>query len=419
MSEAASFLFDRSIFTVNLLIICVLFLIPLEKRRRFPLRLAAGAALCIALSLLFPHTNLKYIVELSAAGAFVYSVCAVSPQDAAYCAVCAYATQHFAHALYLFLFRADRGAPQLSLPYLLCCAGPYVLFYFLFARKLPENGHYHVDIKFSLVSTALVLVFALWLSDVAGSYFALDSSPLYYVCKAYAMLCCFFVLWVQVAHRQKLRIQREFDLQQQLWSKQKAQYELSRTNIDLINRKCHDLKHQVAALRTVVPDDEREKYLAEIENSIQIYDSTIETGSEVLDTVLTEKSLYCEQHRISMTCVADGSKLGFLDAVDVYTIFGNALDNAIESVSAVDDPARRLISVSVWSRSDLLLIQFENYYEGALSFRDGVPVTTKEDTDYHGFGLKSIRYAVEKYDGCMGIYPDNQLFLLRISIPIP
>ena len=67
MSEAASFLFDRSIFTVNLLIICVLFLIPLEKRRRFPLRLAAGAALCIALSLLFPHTNLKYIVELAAA----------------------------------------------------------------------------------------------------------------------------------------------------------------------------------------------------------------------------------------------------------------------------------------------------------------------------------------------------------------
>ena len=124
MSEAASFLFDRSIFTVNLLIICVLFLIPLEKRRRFPLRLAAGAALCIALSLLFPHTNLKYIVELAAAGAFVYSVCAVSPQDAAYCAVCAYATQHFAHALYLFLFRADRAPPSSRSPISCAARGP-------------------------------------------------------------------------------------------------------------------------------------------------------------------------------------------------------------------------------------------------------------------------------------------------------
>ena len=169
----------------------------------------------------------------------------------------------------------------------------------------------------------------------------------------------------------------------------------------------------------MIPEREKEDYLDEIERSIQIYDSTIETGNEVLDTVLTEKSLYCEQHQITMTCVADGSKLGFLDGVDVYAIFGNALDNAIESVSKVPEPEKRLIAVSVWSRSDLLLIQVENYFEGTLAFEDGLPVTSKEDKDYHGFGIKSIRYAVEKYDGCMGIYPENNLFLLRISIPIP
>ena len=109
----------------------------------------------------------------------------------------------------------------------------------------------------------------------------------------------------------------------------------------------------------MIPEREREDYLDEIERSIQIYDSTItiETGNEVLDTVLTEKSLYCEQHQITMTCVADGSKLGFLDGVDVYAIFGNALDNAIESVSKVPEPEKRLIAVSVWSRSGLLLIQ--------------------------------------------------------------
>ena len=169
----------------------------------------------------------------------------------------------------------------------------------------------------------------------------------------------------------------------------------------------------------MIPEREKEDYLDEIERSIQIYDSTIETGNEVLDTVLTEKSLYCEQHQITMTCVADGSKLGFLDGVDVYAIFGNALDNAIESVSKVPEPEKRLIAVSVWSRSGLLLIQVENYFEGTLAFEDGLPVTSKEDKDYHGFGTKSIRYAVEKYDGCMGIYPENNLFLLRISIPIP
>lgn len=411
---------DRSIFTINILLLSSLMMIPLEKRRHFWPRAVLGAAACLAFSLVFPHSVVKYVVELMAVGlAFVFFSCAISLPDAAYCMVCAYAVQHFASALYMLLLRTGRGAPTFSLVYLVCCGVPYVLFYFFFARKMPEGGHYHVDIKFSLVSTGLVLITALWLSEVAGDIFNRDGSPLYYVCKAYAMLCCFFVLWVQAAQKQKLKAQQELSLQQQLWKQQRAQYELSRKNIEVINRKCHDLKHQVSALRGVIPEREKEDYLDEIERSIQIYDSTIETGNEVLDTVLTEKSLYCEQHQITMTCVADGSKLGFLDGVDVYTIFCNALDNAIESVSKVSEPEKRLIAVSVWSRSDLLLIQFENYFEGTLAFEDGLPVTSKEDKDYHGFGIKSIRYTVEKYDGCMGIYPENSLFLLRISIPIP
>ena len=411
---------DRSVFTINILLLSALMMIPLEKRRHFWPRAVLGAAACLAFSLVFPHSVVKYVVELLAVGlAFLFFSCAISLPDAAYCMVCAYAVQHFASALYMLVLRSGRGAPAFSLVYLVCCGVPYALFYFFFARKMPEGGHYHVDIKFSLISTALVLITALWLSEVAGDIFNQDGSPLYYVCKAYAMLCCFFVLWVQVAQKQKLKAQQALSLQQQLWKQQRAQYELSRKNIEVINRKCHDLKHQVSALRSVIPEREKEDYLDEIERSIQIYDSTIETGNEVLDTVLTEKSLYCEQHQITMTCVADGSKLGFLDGVDVYAIFGNALDNAIESVSKVPEPEKRLIAVSVWSRSDLLLIQVENYFEGTLAFEDGLPVTSKEDKDYHGFGIKSIRYAVEKYDGCMGIYPENNLFLLRISIPIP
>lgn len=411
---------DRSIFTANILLLSALMMIPLEKRRHFWPRAVLGAAACLAFSLVFPHSVVKYVVELLAVGlAFVFFSCAISLPDAAYCMVCAYAVQHFASALYMLVLRSGRGAPAFSLVYLVCCGVPYALFYFFFARKMPEGGHYHVDIKFSLISTALVLITALWLSEVAGDIFNRDGSPLYYVCKAYAMLCCFFVLWVQVAQKQKLKAQQALSLQQQIWKQQRARYELSRKNIEVINRKCHDLKHQVSALRSVIPEREKENYLDEIERSIQIYDSTIETGSEVLDTVLTEKSLYCEQHQITMTCVADGSKLGFLDGVDVYTIFCNALDNAIESVSRVSDPEKRLIAVSVWSRSDLLLIQFENYFEGSLTFEDGLPVTSKEDQDYHGFGIKSIQYAVEKYDGCMGVCPEGRLFLLRISIPIP
>lgn len=418
MADPLAFLLDRGLFMINLLVICSLYLIPLEKREQFPLRILAGLLGCFAFSILLPHSPLKYVLEMLAAGGYVWFSCSVTPQDAVYCALCAYVTQHFAHAADLVLFREGTGV-NISPGYLICCIVTYVLCYWFFARKLPENGHYNVDIKRSLFSMALILVFAVLLSSAASNCYKQDGSMLYYVTKGYAMLCCIYALWTQVAQKEKVQIEKELSLQKQLWSEKKSQYELTQAHIDLINCKCHDLKHQIAALRATIPPDERDAYLDQIEHSIQIYDASIETGSEVLDTVLTEKSLFCERHQINMTCVADGSKLDFLDAVDVYTIFGNALDNAIESVSKVKDPERRVIAVSVWTRSDLLLIQFENYFEGDIRMEDGLPVTSKEDTVHHGFGVKSIRYAVERYDGCMGIYPEDNLFLLRISIPLP
>ena len=117
-----------------------------------------------------------------------------------------------------------------------------------------------------------------------------------------------------------------------LWRQQKEHYRIAKENIDIINRKCHDLKHQIAALRDMCTKEEREKYIEEIQDSIQIYEAMVKTGNDVLDTILTEKSLACKENNIVVSCVADGKGLEFLHPIDLYTIFGNAMDNAIECV---------------------------------------------------------------------------------------
>ena len=108
-----------------------------------------------------------------------------------------------------------------------------------------------------------------------------------------------------------------------------------------------------------------------------------------------------------------------MDAVDLYTIFGNALDNAIESVTAIPDPERRVIAVTVYTRSSLLLIQLENYYEQPLTFAGRSP--------RHHQGAKrlprlryeeSIQYTAEKYGGIMTVHAEDHLFILRVSIPM-
>lgn len=417
-------------FIIELLIACVVFLLPLNKRKHFLLRLIPGMLLCILPALLYiPSSGLaliltKYLPLLSLAALLVFFCCDVSMYDAMYCVLCAYATQHFAYSMLVACFyntifyESTWYSTQIIPIYLFCYVGTYLLFYFLFARNLPEGGRYRADARQSMLSVVLVLPFAMVFSLVAKLWFYEEGGRVFLVCQFYAMLCCFFVLWVQVSQRKRSRLKDELALQQQLWHMQKEQYELSKENIALINRKCHDLKHQVAALRTVRDERQRDASLREIEDSVMIYDSIVKTGNEVLDTVLTEKSLLCEREHITMTCVADGSRLGFLDAVDLYTIFGNALDNAIECALSLAEPEKRVIAVTVYTRSNLLLIQLENYYERPLDFEGGLPATTKEQSGYHGFGMRSIRYTAEKYGGIMTVHTEDNLFILRVSIPM-
>lgn len=92
-----------------------------------------------------------------------------------------------------------------------------------------------------------------------------------------------------------------------------------------------------------------------------IYDGTMHTGNPVLDTVFTEKSLLCEQKGIEWTCMADGEQLAFLDTIDLYILFGAALDRAISQVEHIQEPARRVIAVTANVSRGAAFLQFENY----------------------------------------------------------
>jgi sensor histidine kinase regulating citrate/malate metabolism len=234
----------------------------------------------------------------------------------------------------------------------------------------------------------------------------------------YALFCCFFILYSQTKLQSQIELQHELDVQQQLWLKQKSQYEMAKENIDLINTKCHDLKHQVAALRTMTSQEKQQKAIDSIEDAVMFYDSMIQTGNEILNTVLTEKSLLCQSHQITLQCMADGEKIQFMDPVDLYTLFGNALDNAIEAVSGLSQEMR-IIHLSIQEHARMVFIQIDNPYEGELDLQGGMLQTHKKDKNYHGFGIKSMIQLTEKYHGILKTETEHQIFVLRISIPLP
>ena len=120
-----------------------------------------------------------------------------------------------------------------------------------------------------------------------------------------------------------------------------------------------------------------------------------------------------------MTCYADAGQMGFMHVMDVCSIFGNAIDNAIECVCKIADEDKRLIKVTVYTQNHFLLIRIENYCESPVTFDSGLPVTTKADSQMHGYGVKSIKQAVEKYRGHLDVEQEENWFRITALIPLP
>ena len=214
----------------------------------------------------------------------------------------------------------------------------------------------------------------------------------------------------------RMALKAEKEVIARLAQERKAQYEFSRENIEMINRKTHDLKHQLQAL-ALVTDEERKHQIEEASRAVDFYDAIVKTGNEALDVLLTEKIVYCTNRGIRLSCLVTTKQLNKIRLVDLYTLLGNAIDNAIESAERISDPEKKVISLSILDHGDMLYIQLENYIEGILELQDGLPKTRKANKQDHGFGLKSIRSIVHSYGGQISIRTEGQVFYLEIIIP--
>ena len=215
----------------------------------------------------------------------------------------------------------------------------------------------------------------------------------------------------------EVQMKVDFDNMQNILEMQYANYQISQQSVDMVNQKYHDLKHQIAILREEFGSKEALPYLDRMEKEIASYEAQNKTGNKILDTILTGKSLYCQQNDMKLTCVADGHLIDFMDIMDISSLFGNALDNAIESVQAIPEKEKRLIHLTVSREKGFVRIRLENCYGGSLDFRNGLPETTKKDRNYHGYGLKSIKSIAHKYNGSVTIQAKDGWFELRILIP--
>lgn len=212
-------------------------------------------------------------------------------------------------------------------------------------------------------------------------------------------------------------LRNERNVFERLMEEKRLQYEFSKENIEAVNRKCHDLKHQLLALETA-DGSERRKMIEETRKAVDFYDSAVRTGNETLDVLLTEKSILCARDEIRFSCMVKADGLERIGIIDLYTMLGNALDNAIECVRVLADQKKRVVSLSVQTKGNVLYFSVENYYENEIRLFHGLPVTSKSDGQNHGIGLRSIQRIAESYGGEIHISTESHIFLLQAVVPL-
>lgn len=207
----------------------------------------------------------------------------------------------------------------------------YTLSYRFVSPLLKNSDKFELRNSSLLIFVGCFVLFNVVISSVV-TYYSEGHNDILYVplLSLYNIACCIFTMFLMFEVIFRKQYERDYVTAARMLKQSEERYALTKENIELINMKCHDLKHQIRLIRSSPAADSAA--LGEIEDLIQVYDSAIRTGNEALDIILAEKSLYCNRHGIRLYCIADGALLSFIADSDLYALFGNLLDNAIEAV---------------------------------------------------------------------------------------
>ena len=408
----------------------VAFCIPLKHRPHARLR---------ALGMLLPLLGLTYVLDPAAQstslhelqfslltlyvaffvllGMMIYACVEIDKKSALYCAVWSLLASQTAYECWhlVEVFFEWRGTPLdlRSLPVMLAQLAAGAFFYFVIcttlSRKMSYKGVYNIGPR-QLTSAFFIGILFMFQAALlsGGQVVVLDRSLVMtmFVGQFYFLTLLYF----QTEVFKLSAMQKEMDTLNLLYERQREQYQVARQNVQIINKRCHELKLQIAALRqmsSAPADPELKAHIDEAEKAAQLYDASRNTGNEVLDVVLTEKSLLCESRRIQLNAVTDGSCLSFFEASDLYALFANMLDHAIESAVKVPEPERRCIDLLVCTRQSFVVVNVISPDRPAES----------ADTRAAHYAVKVTNRIVQKYKGTLTTESQNGFFAVKIIFP--
>lgn len=205
-------------------------------------------------------------------------------------------------------------------------------------------------------------------------------------------LCFYFLFESTKAWDQKLQneaLKNQISMQNEIYEKQIE-------NIREVGRSQHDIKHKLIIVEQLLGKgdyQEAQKYTHNFLKDLEKVEK-IDCKSEVWKTLLFMKQNRAQENGIH--CLFDIKEHGLakINIIDLCILLGNLMDNAIEAQE--DAEGEREIYFKLREK-DLIYIRVKNRNYKKINLVTGKLLTTKLNTELHGFGIEIIKEIVNKY----------------------
>lgn len=405
-------------YMLQLLIYSVFWVRRLKQKDHFPLRLFLCIAAMAGSLLLFSQLlglfqlsrwfrfTLPYFWILVSFGLSLW-VCFDAPNQVILLTVLLPSTaQLCGSALGDFIYFAAQGTSRSGI----LCDIPAILLMCLvcavLSRKYDRIWLYDRDIYRIINGMSYAIVACIFLLNGFSPNIE-DRFIHYIVVGGYRFLMSAFVFTLVFSLLTVGQIRYQRDLTDVLIRKQAQQYALAQDLTELVEIKYHDMKHMHSAGKDLLEEDSQ---------GLGRFECLVNCGNTALNTTLTEKSIACKRNGINFTMMVDGQLLDFMPPVDIYALFGNMLDNAIDCLTQLPEQERHL-RLRVSGTGRMVSVICENTCHDHLEFENGLPRTQQLDAQNHGFGTKSIAHICKKYNAQFQMACRDQMFVLKILIP--
>lgn len=271
-----------------------------------------------------------------------------------------------------------------------------------------------------------ILFKAASISAVIGLFGAVILSEQSVIALDYDLLAVWIILSVIYMFAVLMfNLRRQYDMEREILRLKEEQTEIFERDYQALNKTYranaklfHDFHNHIEVMYGYLLKEKTEeafRYLGDLRSPTREIVDTVWTGDEALDYLINLKRSLAEEENIALKINIEFPRNTNIHSANLTAILGNLFDNALEAARD-NEEGLRYIHVKMRRINSILVIKVENGCKAAPVMSGREIQSSKGDEGLHGWGLKSVRTAAERYDGAVEILYEENRFCVVVTL---